>query len=331
MDRRCARGLLVLAIVLAAADDAGAERPHRVRPQSPAERASELTGEGYELQRQGRLNDAIQLYKEALRQDPQPKRYRNLGLPLEQAGRLAEALAAFWQFQRDGSGEPAEDQKDVAARVERILPRLGAVVVTLAPLSADEGAARVVLLQAGGDRPRCVPDAAGRASALPGRGAGQRYLCEPGSVHADLYVGDEKVASREVTAGAHVEARIDFSVRGPVRIQGNRSRATLVLDRQPLQPAPSRLPLTLTLTLGTHMLSASAGRDRVEQRFRVPEDRGAAGPNVVDLRFPPSRKWIFWAAGTAAVLLGTGVLLGVLLQSAPPAGADVVLPRPGAG
>src|SRR5579883_2846213 len=103
------RVAVALAVAVTATATATAARPHPPPPPplSPAaQRATDLTQRAYELQKEGKRNDAIRLYQEALAADPLPKRHRNLAIPLEQAGRLAEALREYWAFQRDELGEP---------------------------------------------------------------------------------------------------------------------------------------------------------------------------------------------------------------------------------
>ena len=112
------------------------------------DRATELTERAYKLQRKGAVNDAIKLYQEALSLDPLPKRFYNLGIPLEQAGRLAEALSAYRSFQRDDQGELPEYRKEVDERIDALVRRLGRVTVSVA---ADDEA-RLSVARAGEHR-----------------------------------------------------------------------------------------------------------------------------------------------------------------------------------
>ena len=129
-------------------------------------------------------------------------------------------------------------------------------------------------------------------------------------------------------------AQLSFVARAPVRITSNRDRVALRLDKADRPglslAAPLKLPVTLPLLLGGHELFGKEGRDSAVQTFRVQEATSAtAGAvTVVELRFPPSRKWVPWVIAGAAVAVAGAVVLAVTLSPAPAGGADVILPAP---
>lgn len=323
-------------------------RPPAPPPLSPsAERATQLTERAYELQRQGRLNDAIRAYEEALAADPLPKRHRNLGIPLEQAGRLVEALRQYWLFQRDERGEPPENRQDVAERVARLLPRLARLQAPPpSPSELGEDVTPAVRVPTAlSERPRCLaaseqPPEAGAAGpaaepvapAAPPRLAPAAvpgvYLCEPGPVEVELLLRGAVVASRRVTVAAGRPAEVRFAPRAPLRLRGNRERPSLAVDGAPLPLPPSvRLPVDVPLLLGAHELVARDGREVLRRAFTVREGQGAE----VELRFSPRRTWLWFVIGGAA-LAAAGVAAGVgayaATRPAPPGGADITLPPP---
>ncbi len=331
--------------------------PPDVSLEQRQQKAADLTERAYKLQRKGAVNDAIQLYQEALGLDPLPKRYYNLGIPLEQAGRLAEALSAYRHFQRDDQGELPEYRQEVDQRIADIIKQLGRVSVAANP--DDEVTVMVRLVESTGDRPSCVADAAVKEAGRISVG----YLCQPGQVHAELLINGQAVAAKETRIVAAGAARVDFVSRSPVRFSGNRKRVMLLLDKVdregpkaprsidwpplslsaprtidregPKAPrsidgpllslsAPVKLPLSVPLLPGAHEVEARDGRDVVVRRFTVLEGQ----PESVDLHFPPSRRWVPWVIGGAVVVVAAAVVLGVVLTPAPAGGADVTLPVP---
>jgi hypothetical protein len=317
-----------------------AARPEKHPPVAPIDRdlelrrqkATELTDRAYRLQRKGAMNDAIQLYQEALALDPLPKRYYNLGIPLQESGRLAEALRAFRSFQRDDLGELPEYRHEVDERIAALCQKLGTVIVS-APLD-EEVKVSVRLFESTGDRPRCVADPAAGLSSQPGIAA-VGYLCQEGLVRAELLIGDKGVAERNARAVAGSVVRLSFSPRSPVTISANRSPLSLQLDAgetgpnpqgRPglVAPPPVKVPMVIPLLVGGHELLAWDGKDVLSRRFTVQEGM----PTEVDLRFPLSRRFVPWLIGGVAVAVAVGVVLGVTLWPAPAGGADVTLPSP---
>jgi hypothetical protein len=290
-------------------------KPPQVPMTAAGRKAVELTERAYELQRQGALNDAIRLYEEALALEPLPKRHRNLAIPLEQAGRFAEALREYWLFERDALGEPEAHREDVAERVARLLPRLGQVELAL-PKEAHEAQAEARLLEAGGDRPRCVAQ----------RGKEQVYLCHPGTVAAELRIRGQVVARRQAEVRAGGRAALRFVLQGEVRISANRPRPEVLIDGAPLR-LPGPLPVTVPALLGGHELVARDGQEVLRQRFLLRE----GAPAAVELRFAPSRRWVYFVIGGAALVaagVGAGVAGWAATRPPPPGGADLRLDPP---
>lgn len=294
--------------------------------QAAAREATRLTGEAYEQQRRGALNDAIKLYQQAAELDPLPKRFRNLAVPLEQAGRLVEALAAYRRFQRDAQGELPQNQKDVDERVAALLLRLGTLTVTLPSDPEAEVGLRVPAAEASPPTDLRGALAAGSADTHPRclKDDALRYLCQPGPVTAQLLLGGQVVATRTVQVQAQAQSELRFSTRALVRIESNRGQPRLLLDKTPLVLTPPiRLPVTLPLLLGRHVLYGQDGREQVEQPFTVSEGQRAA--QVVRLEFRPSRRWIWGVVAGGAVVVGA-VALGLAFGLPPrPGGADVIV------
>lgn len=292
-------------------------KPAGVPSTAAGRKAVELTERAYELQRQGALNDAIRLYEEALALEPLPKRHRNLAIPLEQAGRWAEALREYWLFERDALGEPEAHREDVAERVARLLPRLGQVEVVLPPEAQEvPGQVEARVVQAGGDRPRCVL----------ARGRERIYLCHPGTVEGELRIRGQAAARRTVEVRAGGRAALRFVLQGEVRISANRPRPEVIIDGAPLR-LPGPLPVTVPVLLGGHELVAREGQEVLRQRFLVQEGRPAA----VELRFASSRRWVYFVIGGAALVaagIGAGVAGWAATRPPPPGGADLRLDPP---
>lgn len=300
--------------------------------EAAAREATRLTERAYELQRRGALNEAVQLYRQAAAVEPLPKRFRNVAVPLEQAGRLCEALGYYRRFQRDAQGEPAEHRADVEERVAALLPRLATLTVQV-PADPDAAAqVRVPTTEApGAPDPSASPEAAPRPRCL--RDGENLWRCEPGPLTVELLVNDHPAASRPVTLRAGTTTTLAFPLRAPVALSSNRPRPTLTLDGAPL-PLARPLPQTVPLLLGSHVLVARAGREELQRRFVVKEPGEPAGtaggnaPFALRLDFKPSRAWVWGVvAGGAVVVAGVavGVALGLPHR---PGGADVVVPSP---
>ncbi|MCS6915474.1 MAG: bacterial transcriptional activator domain-containing protein [Myxococcales bacterium] len=299
----------------------GDARPWEPPPLPEAVRATELTERAYELQRRGALNDAIRLYEEALRVDPLPKRHRNLAIPLEQAGRLVEALRQYWRFQRDERGEPPEHRADVAERVARLLPRLGRI--RIAALST-EVPATVRVPAALAERPRCLSAAERSSDAPPPPGTPAEYLCEPGRVEVELLLQGRPVARRSLRLDAGQTAEVHFTLQAPVHLRSNRPRPEVELDGVPLM---TPLPATVHLLLGPHVVVARDRAEQVRRVFTVHE----GSTTTVELRFRPRRTWIGYVAGAAGLVAGAlivGISAYAATRPAPPGGADITLPPP---
>lgn len=303
--------------------------------------ANALTDRANDLQQRGFINEAIRYCQEALALDPVPRRHRNLALLLEQAGRLAEALAEYQRFQRDQMGEIPEYRQDVAERIESLIARLGAVVLLPLPgpssLPVDVGRftepVMVRLVEAESDRPTCL--LVRSPGPVP---ASRRYLCQPGGVHAELRVAGQIAATRRVEVVAGKEQPVEFQPRVEVTVRSSRPRPVLTLDQAPLAvPAPGprapgnsqTLTLTLPLLLGAHELRAQDAKEVLLRRFSLREGT----PQMVELQFSRRRPWLPWVIGGAAVLCAAGIAVGVgvALSQPQPVPPDLILPPPALG
>ena len=89
--------IFLLAVLLAWPALAQQDR-YDLQDETVSPKAQRLLEKGEELQKRGRLNDALQAYEQASRQQPEwPQPYFNLGLLQAQQQRLAEAAEAFQQ------------------------------------------------------------------------------------------------------------------------------------------------------------------------------------------------------------------------------------------
>ncbi len=95
---------------------------------APGQAALDLRRKGNVAMDEGRHDEAIGFYEEALKIDPGPRLFYNVANAYEHVGRYVDALASFLRFKQSAS----HDELDSAPNLDRRLATLRTKIATLA-------------------------------------------------------------------------------------------------------------------------------------------------------------------------------------------------------
>jgi tetratricopeptide (TPR) repeat protein len=193
---------------------------------------------------------ALESFEAAYRLGPHPATLYNIGLAFIALDRSADAASALRRYLRDATAEPEAKRARAQAQLDRLLPTLG-----LVQLSIDPAGARVRVDGRPVDRTEqllLTPGTHRVQVSLPQHAGEERALVVAAGTSQTLALTLARVRKPSAAAAAEGQLRVIVFPYGSVRIDG--------------EPRGSS-PLTLSLPAGTHVIEY--GREQPDRTAQV--------------------------------------------------------------